>query len=432
MKRSQREAAARGSTYLLRLSLPAVRSTGPFEGADILAEAGAVPAYLLCQAYRGVMGWALTPAAEHDGLFPSDAAAEARRLAADAAVPEELRPALEVVCQLFGDPAGGDPRRVAAACMRIGDWADARGDAPATALHFMQAAATCSPNDPKLAYRAGYVARRRASWDVAEMWFRHSSTVGRRTRDWESHATAYLALGNNYYQQGRYALAKREHGKALRVSSRHGLQELQGRAHHDLLAMAVLAGDVEGAEINAQRAFRAYGPGHANIPTLAHDIAYFWHEHGCFMRALRVFRALLPHFREPERRMLVLGSIGRGAAECGQVDVFEEAWSELWQLAPRLGSRTDRVAPAMLHLARGALRLGDGSRAEAAVRFSLETAHARNESDVEAEAESLLEELASRAASAPVSEPVPASVRAARSDELADELVSSLLATSPA
>ncbi len=424
MKRSQREAAARGSTHLLRLSLPAVRSNGSFEGADIIAEADAVPAVLLCQVYRGVMSWALTPAVEHDGLFPPGAGAETRRLLAESAVPEELRSVLETLCALFDDPLAADPQRVAEACMRVGEWADARGDAPATTLRFLQAGATCSPNDARMAYRAGYVARRQAVWDVAELWFRHSSTVSRRSRDWESHATAYLALGNNYYHQGRYTLARREHTKALRVSKRHGLQELQGRAYHDLMAMAIVTGDALSAEVNAQKAFRAYGSRHPNIPTLAHDIAYFWHGDGHYARALRIFQALLPHFTQPEPRMRVLGSIGRGAGACGQHQVFEEAWIAGWQLAGSLGRGSTAVAPAMLHLAHGALGLGEWDRAESAIRYALELAKTRNEFDVVNDGERLLQVVLARVGSA-VS-PDFRSVSTAESEILANDLVSSL------
>lgn len=426
MKRSQREAAARGSTHLLRLSLPAVRSNGSFEGADILAESAAVPAVLLCQAYRSVMTWALTPAAEHPGLFPDGAEEEGRRLLEASAVPPELLPALGTVCELLGDPPGADPKRVAEACARIADWAEQRGDAPATALRFMQAAATCSPNDARIAYRAGRIARQRASWDVAELWFRHSSTVGRRSHDWEAHATAYLGLGNTYYHQGRYSLAKREHMKALRVSKRHGLQELQGRAYHDLLVLANMTCDNENAETIAQKAFRAYGPLHPNIPSLAYDIAYFWHQHGHYSRALRVFRALLPHFTKPEQRLLAMGSIGRGAAECGQKDLFDEVWSEMWQLVSELGSSTTTVPPAMLHLAQGAMRLGEWTRAETATRHSLEIAQLRQEVDAIEEAERLLQLALAR--KAPL-DSVPASsheVSASESENFAADLVTSL------
>ncbi|MEW5928264.1 MAG: tetratricopeptide repeat protein [Gemmatimonadota bacterium] len=424
MKRSQREAAARGSTHLSRLSLPAVRSNGSFEGSDILAEAGAVPAILLCQVYRGVMAWALTPAAEHAGLFPPGAAAETRRLMREAPLPEELRPALETVCGLFDDPAGTDPRVVAEACVRIGEWAERKGDAPATALCFAQVAASCMPNDAPMAYRAGYTARRQATWDLAELWFRHSSTVSRRTRDWRSHATSYLALGNNFYYQGRYAQARREHLKALRVSKRHGLRELQAKAYHDLLAIAVVTNDAESADALAQRAFRAYGPHHENVPTLAHDIALFWHAAGQYARALRVFQALLPHFSQPERRLMLLGSIGREAGECGARETFAEVWQEVWHLAPTLQG-VSGLSPTMVQLAQGALRLEEWTFAERAARYALQVAKSRGEADAVAAAEELLDMIESRSVVA-TTPWTPYSGNRGDAEFLADELVSTL------
>lgn len=425
MKRSQREAAARGSTHLLRLSLPAVRSNGSFEGSDILAEAGAVPAILLCQVYRGVMAWALTPAAEHEGLFPPHAAAETRRLMGEVSFAEELRPALEAVCELFDDPARADARGVAEACVRIGEWADEKGDAPATALRFLQAAGTCLPNDARLAYRAGYVARLQAVWDIAEFWFRHSSTVSRRDRDWYSHATAYLALGNSYYQQGRYLPAKREHMKALRVGKRHGLREVQGRAHHDLLAVASELGELGEAEANAQKALHAYGPHHSNVPPLAHDIGYLWITRGYYRRALPVFRALLPHFHRPQDRIRPLGSICRAAGGSGQREIFMEAWRALWQLAPDV-EWAPALSASLLQASYGAVALQDWSLAQAGAEYALRTAAARGESDVVADAERILESIRVQDASTLRAEAAPAEVPETPAETLARELVASL------
>ena len=395
MKRSQREAAARGSTHLLRLSLPAVRSNGSFEGADILAEGAAVPAILLCQVYRGVMAWALTPAAEHAGLFPPHAAAETRRLMAESAVPEQLRPALEVICDLFGDPGGADPGRVADACARIGEWADGRDDAQATAFGFMQAAATCSPNDARMAYRAGSIARHHAQWDVADFWFRHGVAVGRRTRDWEGHATAYLALGNSYTQRGRYASAKREHLKALRVSKRHGLRELQGKAYHDLLIVSIELREWLEAEGCAQKAFYAYGPTHSNVRILAHDVAYLWNIRGHFERALPVFRALLPHFDQPQARIRVLAGIGRAAGGANHREQFFSAWNEVQRITPAI-ERSPSVPASLLQITYGAAALQEWELAESGAEYALQTALDRGEADIVAEAEQTLAAIRTR------------------------------------
>ncbi|HEX8273331.1 MAG TPA: tetratricopeptide repeat protein [Longimicrobiaceae bacterium] len=425
MKRSQREAAARGSTHLSRLSLPAVRSNGSFEGSDILAEAGAVPAILLCQVYRGVMGWALTPAAEHPGLFPPGAAAETRRLMREAPVPDELRPALETVCGLFDDPAGADPRGVAEACMRIGEWAERKGDAPATALRFVQAGASCSPNDPRLAYRAGYVARQRASWDLAELWFRHSSTVGRRAHDWEAHARAYSGLGNSYYRQGRYLPAQREHLKALRVAKRHGIRDLQGNAYHDLFGVAIGLQNAEKAEEFGKSAFNAYGAGHRMIPALAHDIAYFWITRGQFHRALPVFQALLPHFQQPENRLRVLATLARAAGGAQERQAFHGAWAEAWSMAAELEQST-ALTTSLLEMAYGAVSLAEWALASEAAGQASSRARERGEVDVLVPAEELLARISDARTETQVVSDVSTVVQV---DQFAADLVSSLRET---
>lgn len=425
MKRSQREAAACGSTHLLRLSLPAVRSNGCFEGADILAEAGAVPAILLCQVYRAVMAWALTPTAEHDGLYPPGAAAETRRRMAETSVPGELRPALEVVCELLDDPVGTDQQRLADACQVIGEWAEGSGDAPATALRFFQAAATCSPNNPRLAYRAGAVARQRAKWDIAELWFRHSSTVGRRAHDYEAHARAYSALGNSYYRQGRYVPAQREHLKALRVAKRHGMRDLQGNAYHDLFGVAIGLGNADKAEEFGRAAFNAYGAGHRTVPALAHDIGYFWITQGQFHRALPVFQALLPHFQVPENRLRVLATLARAAGGAQDPAAFQRAWSEAWSMAAELEQST-ALTTSLLEMAYGAVSLAEWDLASEAAGRALLRAGKRGEVDVVAPAEELLATISrmrSGARVAPPVSPVP------QADQFASDLVNSLRVT---
>jgi tetratricopeptide (TPR) repeat protein len=424
MKRSQREAAMRGSTHLLRLSLPAVRSNGSFEGADILAEDGAVPASVLYPAYRSVMAWALTPAAEHPGLFPAGAGDETRRLMAAAEVPRELDPALQTLCEMLDDPPGADASRVSEACMRIGEWAERLGSAPATALRFLQAAATCSPNDARVAYRAGYVARHQAIWDVAELWFRHSGTVGRRTRDWRSHALAYTAVGNCFYQRGRHQLAKREHLKALRVSRRHGLTELEGMAYHDLFAVAIELGDWSEADVCAQRSFHAYGAEHRNVPNLAHDVAYFWNTRGHYSRALPVFLALLPHYTRPQNRIRVLGAIARAAGGCGEREVFNRASEELWGLVPLI-EREPALPASLLQNAYGAAALQNWELARAGAEFALRAAVARGEADVITDAERTLDLISRESIQDLRSEPTAAG-GSSGADLLAEELVASL------
>lgn len=391
MQEPERDSSPGASPYLERADLPALRSPEPFTGADIIREVPAGPAILLCQAYRAVMLWAATPPQEHAELFAPTAREDAWELLPVTPMPDDLRGALEAIRALTAGPAGADPRAVAAACTQISGWAQRCG-APDTAYRFVQAAGTCAAADARLAYRAGCMARRRSEWYLAKLWFRHAIAVGRRTRDWEGHATAYLGLGNTYYRQGKYPAARREHRKALRVGMRHGLREVQGAAFHNLFAVAVEVWD-ESAEEYARKAFHAYGPDHSRVPALAHDIAYFWNTRGRFSRALPVFRALLRHFHEREDWVRVIASYGRAAGGLGEREEFERAWRQVAEVAPELEG-TAVLNTSFLELAYGAASLRDWERAEETATSALDAARGRGEVDLASNAEELLATIA--------------------------------------
>lgn len=423
MKRTKPASSSAGSPHLLRLSLPVMRPGEPFEGAGILAELPSAPGGLLFTAYRSLMAWALAPAAERAELFAPAAAAEMRGALRCTPADAELRDALDGVCDLVDHPVEARPRRVSELSLRIAGWAEEFG-APETAFRFVQAAGLCAPADAILAHRAARMARQRGMWALAELWFRHSISLSRRSRDWEAHATAYLGLGNTYYRHGRFSAAQREHRKALRVSSRHGLRALRGAALHNLFLVAVEVGEPERAESHAEAAFEAYGPRHSTVPALAHDIAYFWSRQGLFRRSLPVFRALLPHFTEPQDRLRVQASLARAAGAEGRREAFDEAWSDVWSLVPGL-TGTPVVTTSLMQVAHGAASLGDWRRAERAAGAALAAATARDESDVAAEAERVLALSAERTPVEPSGAPA-AAPDAVEVDPFVDALVTSL------
>jgi tetratricopeptide (TPR) repeat protein len=392
MKRSERESRSTGSTHLRRVSLTNVRPREAFAGADIVHEVPVAQALPLLSSYRSVMAWALAAPQERPELFPAGAAQELRGLVSVTPLPDELRAALENVAELLEDPVAMSGRRVADACVQVAEWAERRGDAPSTAFRFVQAAGMCAPNDARLAYRAGVAARQRALWEVAELWFRHAISVGRRMRDWKTHATAYLGLGNNFMRQGRYAAAQREHLKALRVAKRHGLQEVQGKACHDLFVVAIETGDAQKAEEYGRAAFYAYGAEHPIVPVLAHDIAYFWSLQGQFSRSLPVYGALRPHMRDRENRLRVLASAGRAAGGAGDRDTFMEIWAAAWEMAPLMDG-TAVLVTSMLELALGAADLLEWDHALTAAERAASSAQERGEEDVVAKADSLMQRI---------------------------------------
>ncbi|MBV9774279.1 MAG: tetratricopeptide repeat protein [Gemmatimonadetes bacterium] len=362
----------------------------PFEGASILDELPLRLACLLWEAHREVSAWTTTGPEERAGMFAPGAVERwAVSMARLARRDEPLRPALDVLRELLADPAGTDPRRVAAACERISAWAGEHG-APCTRFWFLSDASRCLPGDVRLLYRVGCLARDAARWEVAELHFQQGVVVARRVRDREGQAMSLLGLGNMHYRQGDTRAARATLTTGLRVARRYRLGEYEGRALHDLFGVAAHGGDCTRAEDHAREALRAYGSGHPLIPRLAHDVAYFWNNQGHYARALRVLQALLPHFeRDPEQRTLALGSLARAAGGYGDAALFSRTWSELWKLVEEPAARAV-VTASLIGAARGAICLRDWECARRTADTVLRIAQERREADVALAAEEIL------------------------------------------
>jgi tetratricopeptide (TPR) repeat protein len=247
--------------------------------------------------------------------------------------------------------------------------------------------------------------------------------VARQVGDWDSYSRAYIALGNMLIARGNLPAAGRMHIKALRAARRKGLQQVQGMALHDLFVIAYEMGREEQAEEYARQAFRAYGPGHASLVGLGHDIAYFWMERGYFPQALAIFQRLEPSVTEPRIRLMLTGNVARAAAGVGDRDLFRKAWTQVSRMIkdPDLQGI---VANVLLELALGAASLGEWDRAEQAAQESLDLSIKNGQGKVRFRAEALLDSIRSgRTAEARIGEgrKAPAKV-----DTLANDLVRSL------
>jgi hypothetical protein len=339
------------------------------EGAPVLDEVQGPLGLLLWETYRDVVLWA--GAEEREGLFAAGAhAARIRELesaGADPALDRALRGAAVVVA----DPAGAQEADVMAACRQAADWAEQRG-LMGTAVTLATAAALASPPNAAAAFRVGQIARNKAENARAETWFRRAIGLGRQAKDWASYAEAFLGLGNLYKLRGNYPAARRFHIRALRAARRHALRDIVARALHDLFTIAVETSPPAEAQELARSAFRAYGPRHAKLPALAHDVAYFWIGQGRYAPALDVFRAVMPHLVDPGERLLCAGNLGRAAGALGDRPAFEEAWEQVWTADER--DKTPKGAQALLELAHGASSLRDWTRAEKAAEASRDLA----------------------------------------------------------
>jgi tetratricopeptide (TPR) repeat protein len=190
-------------------------------------------------------------------------------------------------------------------------------------------------------------------------------------------------------QKGNLPVARQLFIRAYRASKRHSLRSLQANSLHYLFVIAARSGQHDEAEALARTAFEAHDPEHSRIPAFAHDVAYFWTERGQFAPALSVFRALLPHLRNPVDRLGSLGSVARAAGGVGNRELFDEVRPEIWSLvsAPDGG---EIAADALIDLARGASSLGEWQEAEKAARTAEEMATERQQAQFALTAASVL------------------------------------------
>lgn len=429
MKSTRSKTSAQRVPRRWRTPPPLTRGSESLEGMEILREVAGEVGILLWQAYRNVMFWASVEQGERAALFSPNAASRRQAELAEARVPEELRGPLTVLSEMIGaaDETPGEP--VADACTAIARWAETEGHLNA-ALAYTQAASVSAQRNARLALAVGQLARRRGDMARAETWFRHTIMVGRQVGDWDSYSRAYIALGNMLISRGNLPAAARMHIKALRAARRKGLQQIQGMALHDLFVIAYEMGRDEQAEEYARQAFRAYGPAHPSIPSLALDTAYFWLERGHFRRSLEVFQALEPHLMTPRIRLALLANIARAAGGVGDRDLFRKAWTQVTRM--NKDSELQSIAPAcMLELGYGAANLGEWDRAQQAAEDSYEQATKLGQGKIRMRAEALLQSVKSgrTASSASAATEKRANV-SPKADSLAGEMVRTL-ANSP-
>ncbi len=397
---------------------PAVsRGAETLPGAPILDEVPGDLGVVLWRSVRNVALWSSTPPDSRGALFAGPAAAIREQDLARLDVDAELVAPLSVMVRLLENPGGMELVRVVNACRRVSLWAEHRGYL-ATALEWAQAAAHAAPQSAALAYAVGRIARRRAEYDRAESWYARAIVAARRASDWRTYATSYSGLGNMAVQKGNFPWAKRAYLRCLKAAERHGLDELRGAAYHNLFRAEIETGAGARADGLAERAFRALGAGHPDVPRLAYDVAYNWALEGLFAEALRLSRVLERHFEAPSERVLVLGLVGRSSGGAGDRAAFQHARTRLDALL-RTGTPEDAAARGLLGMAYGAASLSDWPLAEDYGQQALERALVRREGRVMLEAEAALDFVRSR--SGVVTPPESADAAA-----LADVLVAAL------
>jgi len=315
-------------------------------------------------------------AARAEGKRPDLTRSNGRPVEMIEAVRTELLALYNLLCD---EPDPDTAEAVAYACTRIALWAEGWG-ACHTALAFAQLAQEVQPSNPYFAYDVGRLARALADYTAAASWLKWASRLSRQQKAWKVYFLSLAGLGNLCRRTGNYPLGVRFHRLSLRVARRHEFRTLEGDALYDLAIMHFeMEHAILGSEYSRQ-ALAAYGPGHARVLRLAHDVALFWLATvGDFKNARETFQELLEHVWEPADRVVVLANLSRAAAGMGDEPLFEATWNETWALMRRQEGREGHAA-ALIQLAHGAASFAYWSRVEIAASEAVGVARDRRES----------------------------------------------------
>jgi tetratricopeptide (TPR) repeat protein len=407
-----------------RVPPPLAHGDDVLEGLSVLDDVQGELGIVLWQALRDASLWAAASPKARSGIFGSSAQASRVASLLAVSVPRELEGPLSALAAMTGAPESVGEASVALALREVSLWLDERG-LLGSALAFAHAGATVAAGDAAAAFTVGRLARRRAEHVRAETWFRRAALLARQGGDWASYTRALMGLGALYLQRGNLPVAYRFRRRALHATERRALHELRGTAHHDLFEVTIHMDRPAEAQEQARLALQAYGTGHARVPMLAHDVAYFWMTRGQFGRALALFGAILPHFEQVDARALVLACHARAAGGAGREAEFRRSWARLSLLRPQL--HEERRASVLLEAARGAVSMGAWMLAEEAALEALAVAERRAAGADRLEAEALLDQATRRMRAAPHAAPVHADVEGA-AESLAGSFMDSLAA----
>jgi hypothetical protein len=185
-----------------------------------------------------------------------------------------------------------------------------------------------------------------------------------------------------------------------------GLDELAGKAHHDLVAIESYVGGYQAAVWQTSKALELYPLRSDRIPYLAHDFAFALMRHGFFAASLELLEAVWDHI-PPANRLIINGTIARVSAGLRDRARYESAASHVALLSELC---EDGSTWAYLHIAEGARSFGEWDRAESYASRALETAMRRRECDAQRTAYELLDAIMFRKPAAQ-EQPAPTAVK---------------------
>lgn len=322
-----------------------------------------------------------------------------RRTEALHEAPTSIRPSLRILMRITGSTPPSD-REAALACESIAMWAQEEGFAD-TAVHFAEAAAAISPNDPYFGFVAGRTNRVVGIPWRAEVFYSRAIRYGYRQQNWDVYVRANLGLGRLHADRGRVRIAAKHFFTAARAALDQGHDWLAAQTYHDLFPLHYELGDLTKAHELAHKALATYPQHHERYPVAVHDFLLLLIFENHFAEAWPVLERLVQAPLRSHDKVLVWGTIARVAGALQKTAEYAEAEARVLELAPHW----DAFAPAAyLGLAAGAHGLRDRALAMSYANRALVLADAKDDRQARRLAQELLDQLA---AATPPPPPVP-------------------------
>ena len=360
---------------------------------------------VLWQYVRHLRDWVETPAELRPALFhpqlPPWVLAKRRDAAAE--VPE-LAGALATLASFTAARPGAEPRRAAAACQEVAEWAEQRQHVH-TAVEYAEAAAGLEPDEPCRANAAGRLTRNCGDFSRAEIWFERGIGLARHRGDRVEYTRGHLGAGILCMATGREGRARRHLNRASNIAMRDGHEWLAAEAQHDLFHFMTVHGHYTEAEIHARRALRWYPTHHARFPLFVADVSFLLVCQGHFSAAAALLREVLRVVTDRGARLVIVSLLVRAHAGAGRWKEFELARARLLKL---LATPSEWEAAARWNLAEAERSAGGWDAAESSAKNAVELARARHDSETERFARRLLSDIAGK---------VPAPAEAKRTDD---------------
>jgi hypothetical protein len=167
---------------------------------------------------------------------------------------------------------------------------------------------------------------------------------------------------------------------------------MEAAAAHELVILGIRTDRAPEVTRYARQAIEAYGPGHARLPALAHDVGIFRLNAGYFEAAFRVIQATPRDFGGPSEQLARSGALVRAAGILGNQPAYSEALAHADSLLA--DPRTAQVGTEVYYaIAQGADIMGDRERAMSAARQARDLSFQRGESWIQFAADALLESI---------------------------------------